>query len=211
MTRNARSKILPTIFPAIFAALAGGCVHERQPIDISTPPARLVIQPATPSEADQLLREAARWRSLDARELGIERENARNRFMREKSDFNRVRLALALALLAPGGQAATSVNDDVELAALLEPLLTGPNATSTPGGWEIRALATLLYSMTSERRKIRELLRESQARPALARKDEARENETRALRTRLEDLEAKLDALKSIDRSVNRRVENPPK
>jgi hypothetical protein len=171
----------------------------------------VVIQPASPSEADQLLSEAARWRSLEARELSIERENARNRFMREKSDFNRVRLALALALSTPGGQAANSMNDDVELAALLEPLLTGPNATSTSGGWEIRALATLLYGMTSERRRIRELLRDSQARLALARKDEAREHEARALRTRIEELEAKLDALKSIDRSVNRRAENPPK
>ena len=211
MSRTALSIIVRAVFPAILAALVAGCVHERRPVETSTAPPRAFIQPASPSEADQLLSEVARWRSLDARELGIERENLRSRFVREKSDFNRARLALALALAPPGAQAASISQDDAELAALLEPLLTGPNAASTPGGWDIRALATLIYGMTNERRKIRELLRESQTRLALARKDDARESEARALRARIDELEARLDALKSIDRSVNRRAENPPK
>ncbi len=203
MTRMALTMIL--------AALLAACAHERPPVDILTPPARVVVQPATPSEADQLLSEAARWRSLDIREFNIERENARSRFLREKSDFNRVRLALVLALAPSGAQAAATSHDDNELTALLEPLLTGPNAANTPGGWEIRALATLIFGMTSERRKIREWLRDSQTRLTLARKDDSREAEARALRARIEELEAKLDALKSIDRSVNRRVETPTK
>lgn len=195
----------------ILAALLAACAHERPPVDILTPPARIVIQPAIRSEADQLLSEAARWRSLDIREFNIERENARSRFLREKSDFNRVRLALVLALAPSGAQASATSHDDNELTALLEPLLTGPNAANTPGGWEIRALATLIFGMTSERRKIREWLRDSQTRLTLARKDDSREAEVRALRARIEELEAKLDALKSIDRSVNRRVETPTK
>lgn len=203
MTRTALTMIL--------AALLAACAHERPPVDILTPPARIVIQPAIRSEADQLLSEAARWRSLDIREFNIERENARSRFLREKSDFNRVRLALVLALAPSGAQAAATSHDDNELTALLEPLLTGPNAANTPGGWEIRALATLIFGMTSERRKIREWLRDSQTRLTLARKDDSREAEARALRARIEELEAKLDALKSIDRSVNRRVETPTK
>ena len=203
MTRMALTMIL--------AALLAACAHERPPVDILTPPARVVVQPAIPSEEEQLLSEAARWRSLDIREFNIERENARSRFLREKSDFNSVRLALVLALAPSGAQAAATSHDDNELTALLEPLLTGPNAANTPGGWEIRALATLIFDMTSERRKIREWLRDSQTRLTLARKDDSREAEARALRARIEELEAKLDALKSIDRSVNRRVETPTK
>jgi hypothetical protein len=196
---------------ATIAALLAACTLERRPEDIPTPPARIVIQPASPSEADQLLSEAARWRSLDTREFNIERENARNRFVRGKSDFNRVRLALVLAFAPAAASPASTSNDDNELTALLEPLLTGPNAANTPGGWEIRALATLIFGMTSERRKIRDLLRDSQARLTLARKDDTRDAEARVLRARIEELEAKLDALKSIDRSVNRRVETPTK
>ena len=211
MSRTALSIVVRAVCATLPAGLVAGCVHERRPVDISTSPTPVVIQPASPSEADQLLSEVARWRSIDTREFSIERENARGRFMREKSDFNRVRLALSLALLTPNALVANGALEDAELAALLEPLLTGPNAVSTPGGWEIRALATLLYGMTSERRKIRELLRDAQMRLVLARKVDARESEARALRARIEELEAKLEALKSIDRSVNRRAENPPK
>ena len=62
-----------------------------------------------------------------------------------------------------------------------------------------------------ERRKLREQLRESQAKFNLAKRDEVREGEARALRAKVDELEKKLDALKSIDRSVNRRTEAPTK
>ena len=168
-----------------------------------------------------MLSHVAKLRLLTLRESASERESARKLFQREESDFNRIRYALVLALTrsVDAGQSASAATlqstaaaqEDVELMNLIEPLLAGPAAATSPGGWEIRALATLLHSAISERRKIREQLRETQARLALARKDETRDVEARALRARIEELETKLDVMKSIDRSVNRRAEMPRK
>ena len=195
------------------------------PIQVEPIPAtRAIVQAVPPSEAEQLLGLVARIRQRDARDLAAERERARSQFQREKSDLNRIRFALLLAITpgavttSPASSAATALaQDESELIHLLDPLLGGPDAASTPGGWEIRALATLLHSMVSERRKIREQLRDAQLRLAVARKDdsretevrEAREAEARALRARIEELESKIDALKSIDRSVNQRAGSP--
>ena len=97
----------------------------------------------------------------------------------------------------------------MELIAALEPVVATP-AGETAGA-ELRLLAQVLHVTAIERRKLREQLRESQVRLVAARRDEPREAETRALRAKVEDLEKKLNALKSIDRSVNRRVETPRK
>ena len=125
--------------------------------------------------------------------------------LRDKSDFSRVKLALLLA----AATATHTASEDVELIAALEPVVAAP-AGETAGA-ELRLLAQVLHVTAIERRKLREQLRESQVRLVAARRDEPREAETRALRAKVEDLEKKLNALKSIDRSVNRRVETPRK
>ena len=204
-----------------WAGMLAGCAWQPPPVAVQ-PTTRVISHPVpAASESDQLLSHVAKLRLLTLRESASERENARKLFQREESDFNRIRYALVLALTraVDAGQSASAAmlqstvaaQEDVELMNLLEPLLTGPAAATTPGGWEIRALATLLHSVISERRKIREQLRETQARLALARKDETRDAEARALRSRIEELETKLDVMKSIDRSVNRRAEVPRK
>lgn len=181
--------------------LLAACALE--PKRIETPPeTRFVVQPAPPSEADQLLGFATKMRKLDAREFGAERDNARALFQREKTDFNRLRYALALAQ-SPAAS-TTAAQDDVELMTVVEPLVSGTAADS-----DVRTLAMLLYGVVSERRKMRDQLRDTQSRLALAKKDDARDAEARALRQRVEELEAKLNALKSIDRSVNRRADLP--
>ena len=85
------------------------------------------------------------------------------------------------------------------------------SAVGTTTDAEIRVLATLLHGFATDRRKFREQLRDTQARLSLARKDDIRDAEARALRAKVEELETKLNALKSIDRSVNRRADSPPK
>ena len=72
---------------------------------------------------------------------------------------------------------------------------------------EVRALAMLLAGMAQERKKLRDLLRETQTRINTLRRDDTKEMEVRALRSRVAELERNLAALKSIDRSVNRRSE----
>ena len=146
-------------------------------------------------------------------------ERSRNAFQGDKSEFNRVKLALLLVPVpaSPLASAASAnATDDGDLIALLEPLVRNTAASAAasmavipvpvaPVG--MRALAMLLYGMAQDRQKLREQWREAQVRLNAMRRDDSKEVEARALRARVEDLERKLAALKSIDRSVNRRSE----
>lgn len=199
---------MKTWIALLLATLLTGCALDPGRI---APPGttRNFVQPSPPSAADQLLVHVAKVRKLEAREFAAEREIARNQFQQDKNDFNRVKYALMLALtpLTTFPPPASSAQDDVELINLIDPLLAVTAHGSPPVDAEVGALATLLHGAASDRRKLREQLRETQMRLVLARKDDSREAEARALRTRVEELETKLNALKSIDRSVNRRAE----
>ena len=199
--------------------LLAACALE--PKRAEPPPAHVVVQPAPPSETDQLLTYMMQTRKLDARELAAEREQLRILFQTDKSEFNRVKLALVIASAPASLTSATAAanlttnaNDDAELITLLEPLVNNNSASSAdalvvPQNFEIRALSTLIYGIAQDRKKLRDQWREAQARVNALRRDDTKEVEARALRARVEELEAKLAALKSIDRSVNRRSEAP--
>ena len=198
-------------------ALLAACALE--PKRAEPPPALVVVQPAPPSETDQLLAYLMQTRRLDAREFAAEREQLRLLFQTDKSEFSRVKLALLIAStpstssLAPANLVANS-NDDAELISLLDPLVNNTGASKADAATisqntEIRALSMLIYGIAQDRKKLRDQWRESQARVAALRRDDTKEVEARALRARVEELEAKLDALKLIDRSVNRRSEAP--
>ena len=191
----------------VLSVVFAGCALE--PKKIEAPETRIIVQPAPPSQADQLLSHVAAVRKLETREFTIERDSARNQFQHDRSDFNRVKYALMLALVpAVATPSPSSAQDDSELISLTEPLITAAGPTSISANRELRALATILHGIVSDRRRVREQLRDTQVRLAQARKDDTRDTEARALRARVEELEAKLNALKSIDRSVNRRAES---
>ena len=188
--------------------LFGACAIE--PKRVEPPVARMIERVVAPSEVDQLLAYMMQSRKLDARELATEREQMRNIFQTEKSEFNRVKLAMILT--SSTATSAASANDDAELTALLEPMVRGANASITDAAMdaqktEVRALAMLLAGTAQERKKLRDLLRETQTRLNTLRRDDTKEMEIRALRSRVAELERNLAALKSIDRSVNRRSE----
>lgn len=187
------------------------------------PPKRSAPAPAgviaQPSEADQLLAYLMPTRKLDARDFLIEREQVRNAFRADKSEFNRVKLALLLATMPAPAMSSTTVagtnanaSDDAELIALLEPMLNTTSGLATgapvrPTNTELRGLAMLMHSLALDRKKLREQWREAQARLNALRRDDTKDVEMRGLRAHVEELERKLAALKSIDRSVNRRSE----
>ena len=203
-------KLISVLMPM---CLLGACALE--PKRIEPPQTRLIVQPAIPSESDQLLVYFAQVRKFDAREHASEREQMRNAFQLGKSEFNRVKLAILLASTPTALlTTAASANDDAELIGLLEPLVNGPSASTADTAAvakrvEISALASLVYGMAQDRRKLREQWRETQARVNALRRDETKDVEARALRAQVDELERKLAALKSIDRSVNRRSESP--
>ena len=200
-------------FILVFAAgcLLAACALE--PKRSEPPVTRVIVQPAPPSESDELLGYLAQARKLDARQFVAERELMRNTFQADKSEFNRVKLALLLAAIpGPAGPASAGANavDDGDLIALLEPLVhhAGASPAAVPPvilQTGIRTLAMLVYGMAQDRKKIRDQWRDAQARVNAMRRDDTREVEARTLRARVEELEGRLAALKSIDRSVNRR------
>lgn len=199
-----KSTWIALLLPGLLAA----CALESKRID--APGVPIIDQSRRLSEADQLLSHIARTRKLDAREFVVEREMVRNQFLIDKSNFNRIKYALMLALTpgAPSTASNLSVQDDVELIAVIEPLIAGSGSGNTSGDSSVRALAVLLHGVVSDRRKVREQLRDTQSRLVLSKKEDMRDAEARALRARVDELETQLNALKLIDRSVNRRAED---
>ena len=205
---------LKLILVPVAICLLGACALE--PKRIEPPLTRVIVQPAMPSESDQLLVYFAQVRKFDTRELASEREQMRNAFQLVKSEFNRVKLAILLASTPIALMtSAASANDDAELIGLLDPLVNGASSSSAgtsavANRVEISALASLVYGMAQDRKKLRDQRRETQARVNALRRDDSKDVEARALRAQVDELERKLAALKSIDRSVNRRSESPP-
>jgi hypothetical protein len=107
---------------------------EPQQIEPVRPPAPL-------TELERLLDYFRTLRRLSAAELAREHESARATFLRTRSDYDRVRLALLLSL--PN----TSFNDEGRALELLEPMLR------TPGSL-LQGLAVLIYVMAHEQRRL---------------------------------------------------------
>ena len=132
-------KILLSLLPVLLAA----CALEPKRAEPPTT-TRIIVQPATPSETDRLLAYAAKIRKLAAGELGIEREQARAAFQRDRTDASRVKYALVLAS-APVGSAV----DDNELAAVLDPFSTSTATNAAGESADLRTLAQVLHGMAS--------------------------------------------------------------
>lgn len=119
---------------------------------------------------------------------------------RDKSELTRLKLALLLA--------SSANSDDGELMALLEPLVQDP-ASAKP---EIRALATLMHGAAYERKRTKDSLAAINTRLR-----EAQKNQESGLarleqqRRQIEDLEKKLNALKTIEKSLIQRADKPPR
>lgn len=198
---------LRSILLLVPACWLSACAIE--PKRVEPPVTRAVMQAALPSEVDRLLGYAMHARKLEGRAFATERDQLRNSFQKEQSEFSRAKLAV---LLVSTPASAASASDDTEIVTLLEPLVRNTNALRAgaqvaAGPTEIRALAMLLYGLAQDRKKLRDQSRDAQARVYALRRDDSREMETRALRARVDELERKLAALKMIDSSVNRRAE----
>ena len=194
-----------------------GCVLEPTKIDRTPPPESAIIaQPTIPLASDALPGFLLQAKKLAPTELVLKKEKARADFNAEKSELNRIKLALLLMLPAPGNTpAATLAADDAELAVLIEPIASGATANTSAGGAieahssesQMRVLGLLIQGSLQERKRLRDQAREAQSRTQVARTElTASQQEARILRTKLEELETQLAALKSIERSVTSRT-----
>lgn len=132
------------------AAAPGMTALATIPVAASTPAATPpleeeapagVKEPRSADDMERLLAYFERLRRAQGAELTKEHEAARLAYGRSASDYNRVSLAMTLAL--PG----TQLNDDARALELLGPLLK----KGEPG---LRPLAVLLTTFIQERRRL---------------------------------------------------------
>jgi hypothetical protein len=164
-------------------ALPGTTLPDSVPPDMGpvvkpeAPPAVSESPPAV-SEVDNLLRYFQQLKKLSGTELGKEHDNVRQAYLKERSEFNRVRLAMILSL--PN----TSFGDDSRALELLDPTVRNQQAS-------LYGLAFLLSAHLQERRKL--------------------DGSIQNLQQNLQGLQQKLDALKSLERSLIEREQGGPK
>jgi hypothetical protein len=195
-----------------------GCVLEPVKIDRTPPPdPSIIMQPIAFSVSDALQNFLLQAKKMAPAELAIEKEKVRAEFNGDKSEYSRIKLALLLTMPIPGNvSAATLAAEDAELTALVDPLATaavtttstvGSSAESRSSEAELKVLALLIQSNVQERKRLREQTRDAMSRTQVARTEATKnEQEARILRTKVEELEKQLAALKSIERSVNSRA-----
>jgi chromosome segregation ATPase len=133
------------------------------------------------SDLEALLAYYDQVRRLSPTEQVKEQDAVRLAFNKDKSDLNRLKLAMLQAL--PN----SAVRNDASAQALIDPLLKESD-TRDAG---LRAFAQLLNANLAERKKSDDRIRENQQ--------------------EIEDLQKKLDALKSIEKSlIDRGRPSPP-
>ena len=153
------------LFPAGAAAL-GGCIALR---GLETQEPAPWVQAGSPqpvSDAESVLLYFHYLRKLSGPDLGREHETTRQAYARSRTDFNRVRLAMVLAL--PG----TAFNDDARSLDLCD-------TVAKHEGGRLQGLALLLGSHLQEQKR---------------------------LTASAQGLQQKLDALKSLERSMIERT-----
>jgi uncharacterized protein (DUF3084 family) len=166
---------------AAVLALTAGCAVP--PVGEGARP-----EPAIPgltrpvSDVEALLDYYERLTKLQGQELAKEYERARQTYAKTRSDYNRLQLALHGALPGAGPE------DQVQSLNLLEPLVK----SNEPRSGDLRRLALLLHGLIQEHRRLAEGLNAASQR--------VKEEQKRA-----EDLQQKLDAIKSIEKTLIER------
>lgn len=184
--------------------MIAGCIAEPKRVDRSINPEPRVVTVSTTSTVDQLMALILEARKLSAQEFVTERERARADYALDKSDLNRVRLAVLLSL-PNAASPANAANFDDEIISLVDPIaFNGANTITAPEPG-VRALAVLIQSLVQVRKRQAELARETQVKVQSSRRDEvvAAQQEARNLRLKNEELEKQIAEYKKIDRSVS--------
>jgi hypothetical protein len=136
----------------LLVAMLAGCAILQPPapepppepeppaVETPAPPAAEPVIRAPRSEVELLVEYFQRLRTLPAHELAREQERARGAFARSGSDYDRVRLAMTLAL--PNAAA-----DEARALELLEPVARNRNSA-------LNALAYMVSAFVQEQRRL---------------------------------------------------------
>lgn len=195
------------------SALAGCQLPLQRPTP-SAPATTPTIAPAPPDEARdaerdvlELLAYFQRVVTLPAEDLRKEYVSTSNAYQHDKSDSQRLKLALLLSV--PGA----SFRDDAKLSALLD---AAPIKQATQDGTPAyRQLNALLFKLHGER--IRQVREEQKRVDALPKEDAKRiedlkdqnkklEQQVAEQKVRADELQKKLDAMLNIERELRNRA-----
>jgi hypothetical protein len=181
---------------SLFCLIAAGCAAppagEPPPAPKPAPVTSAIVPAKAPSVSESIMTYVLKVRNLTNSVLTDEVHKMREALAREKSDANRLKLAVVLV--------QSGSTDEAEILSLVDP------ATQEHVDPGLRGLAVLLHTALTDRRKTREALLATQGRlrdtqksqeSTLARSDQ--------LKKQVEELEKKLTALKSIEKSLIQR------
>lgn len=187
MKRLAVALVFPLVYSGCATPPSGAPLPAPQPAPVSS-----VAVPPQRNSSESIMAYVLKVKDLGHAGIAEEMQRERDAVNRERSDLHRLKLAV---LLIQAGNA-----DDAELLALVDP------ATQEQVDPNLRALAVLLHTTLTERRKARDSLQAAQGRLREAQKvQENTQLRNDQLKKQLEDLEKKLSALKSIEQSLIQR------
>jgi len=166
---------------------------------------RTIVEPMQ-SDPDRIARFYDRLLAMKGNELAGELEIARETFEKDKSELNRLQLALLLSF--PG----TNFRDDNAALALLGPFMKDKGREGSP----LRPLAIWLHSELLELRRADETLQQQTAKlkDEQRRTDETLQQLTAKLKDeqrRSEALQQKLDAILDMEMKMIEREQTLPK
>lgn len=182
----------------VLASVLGGCVAATEPHTRRDPWYQAVVEPLQADDA-RALRFYENALKLKGAELARELDSTRQEFDKDKSELNRLQLAILLSL--PG----TGFRDDPVALNLIQPFLNDKRHENSV----LRPLALMLHSHLSELKRLDEQLSE------LKRLEEALQQQTAKTREeqrRADALQQKLEAILEMEmKMIEREQAAPPK
>ena len=175
-----------TVSIVVLATLSAGCVATTEPSTRRDPWYQVVVEPMQ-DDNTRALRFCEDALKLKGPELTRALDSTRKEFEKDKSELNRVRLALLLSL--PG----TAFYDDQAALNLVQPFLNDKRYENSV----LRPLAVMLHSQLSELKRLDEALQQQTAK--------AREEQRRA-----DALQQKLEAILEMEMKMIEREQAAP-
>jgi len=177
---------LHTASIAVLALLVGGCVAPAEPNSRRDPWYQAAVE-VVQDDNTRALRFCEDALKLKGADLVREIDSTRQQFEADKSELNRIRLAMLLSL--PG----TGLRDDQAALNLLQPFLSDKSYENST----LRSLAFVLYAQLSEVKRLDEALQQQTAK--------AKEEQRRA-----DALQQKLEAILEMEMKMLEREQTVP-
>ena len=184
---------MKTLVSTLCIAMAACAPLEPSDASVSPAPARAAAKPRATVPSPTLVTYLGDLRGMSEPTLAREVARQRQLLSKEGSDVARTRLALALSLSPQG--------DDAEILGLVEPVTRRESAPA-----DVRAMASFLHAMASERRRLRESAAAANAKAREERRAaEAQKQRADTLQERAAQLQQKIDALTELEKSLSDR------